>query len=60
MGKRVLTEAERRSTVLETIASWALEGMTPTERDLDEIRAYVSGEFDEEVMIARAKAEFGA
>lgn len=60
MSQRVLTEAERRETVTETMASWALEGMQPTQRDLDEILAYVAGDIDEEGLIARAKAEFGA
>lgn len=56
MTDRVLTEIERRESVTETMASWALDGMYPTEESLSEIRAYVAGEFDEDEMVERAKA----
>lgn len=39
-----LNREERERTITETVASWSLEGMYPSERDKQLIRAYIDGE----------------
>lgn len=60
MAARIMTEAERRETISDSVASWALEGMHPTESTLREIRAYVAGEFDEDEFVERMKSKHRA
>ena len=49
---------ERRESTIDIMASWALEGMTPTPEVLARIRAYVDGEVTLDEAIAQAKARY--
>jgi Antitoxin VbhA len=49
---------ERRESSIEIMASWALEGMTPTPEVRDRIRAYVNGEVTLDEAIAQAKERY--
>ncbi len=53
-----LTEEERRETLLNTFGSWALEGMYPTEEDLEYARAYIAGEQSITEMIAETVKKY--
>lgn len=49
---------ERRESTIDIMASWELEGMTPTPEVLTRIRAYVDGEVTLDEAIARAKEHY--
>ncbi|MCT9819303.1 antitoxin VbhA family protein [Microbacterium sp. W1N] len=51
--------AERARAVEEAFASWALEGLSPDERDLTDARNYVDGLATGSDLVARLKAEYG-
>lgn len=46
----------RRALAIDTMASWAMEGMEPDERSLDSIRGYVDGELTIADLLERARA----
>lgn len=50
---------ERRESTIDIMASWELEGMTPTPDVLARIRAYVDGEVSLDEAIARARERYG-
>jgi hypothetical protein len=41
---RVLTPEQKRELTIDTMASWALEGMQPTRQTVENINAYLRGE----------------
>lgn len=41
---RVLTLEQKRELTIDTMASWALEGMQPTRQAVENINAYLRGE----------------
>lgn len=49
---------ERRESTIDIMASWALDGMTPTPEVLARIRAYVDGEVTLDEAIAQAKVRY--
>lgn len=58
MAEEELTEQQRRETLTEVFASFALDGMLPTDADLALARAYVAGEVTLEAIIEDALNEF--
>ena len=46
----------RRDLAIDTMASWSMEGMEPTEDGLNDIRAYVDGSVTIDELIAKHKA----
>ena len=52
-----MTETERRETLIDTFASWALEGMYPTDSDIEDGLAYIEGRITLEEIRARALDE---
>jgi hypothetical protein len=49
---------ERRESMTDIMASWALEGMKPEPEILARARTYVDGEITLDEAIARAKARY--
>lgn len=45
----------RRALAIDTMASWAMEGLEPDERSLDAIRGYVEGNLSIEDLLERAR-----
>jgi hypothetical protein len=41
---RVLTPEQKRELTIDTMASWALDGMQPTRQTVENINAYLRGE----------------
>jgi hypothetical protein len=41
---RVLTPAQKRELTIDTMASWALDGMHPTRETIENINAFLSGD----------------
>jgi hypothetical protein len=41
---RVLTPGQKRELTIDTMASWALDGMHPTRETVENINAYLRGE----------------
>lgn len=41
---RVLTPEEKRELTIDTMASWALDGLHPTQETIESINAYIRGE----------------
>lgn len=52
----MLTDQQKRELTIDTMASWALEGMEPESEALDRIRSFVSGSVSLDEAITRAKA----
>ncbi|MBE7700047.1 antitoxin VbhA family protein [Oerskovia sp. Sa1BUA8] len=51
-----MTRERRRDLAIDTMASWAMEGMEPDERSLDSIRGYVDGKLTIADLLERARA----
>ncbi|MCW2163378.1 hypothetical protein B0I12_000504 [Microbacterium hydrothermale] len=52
------SEEDRRELAIDTMASWALEGMHPSAETLVDIAAVVDGSVTTDEMIARVKARY--
>lgn len=52
----MLTGQQKRELTIDTMASWALEGMEPDRETVDEINAYLDGKVTLEEIIAKSKA----
>ena len=50
--------AARKELLIDTFASWALEGMLPTPEDIALAKAYINNEITLEEIIANSIAEF--
>lgn len=55
-----LTSQQRKQNVAETFASWAIEGMYPSESNLAYARAYINGEMSLEEIRRSILEKFGA
>ena len=51
---------QKRDLVIDTMASWALEGMEPTREALEGIREFVNSDVTVDEAIARVKAQHAA
>lgn len=51
-------QRERRESMIDIMASWALEGMEPTPEVLARIRSYVDGDVTLEEAITQAKERY--
>ncbi|MCL1800657.1 MAG: antitoxin VbhA family protein [Promicromonosporaceae bacterium] len=56
--QRELTESERRETLIDTFASWALEGMYPSAEDIALGREYIAGNITPAEIIAQTLAKY--
>jgi hypothetical protein len=56
----LLTAADRHTIVVDTFASWALEGMEPTERVLALGRAFIDGSLTIDELMARVLEPYRA
>lgn len=52
----MLTNAQRRELSIDTLASWALEGMEPDRATVEDINAYLDGEMNLQEFIEKSKA----
>lgn len=52
---RVLTLEQKRELTIDTMASWALEGMQPTQQAVENINAYLRGEVTMEEYLRKLK-----
>jgi hypothetical protein len=52
---RVLSPEEKRELTIDTMASWALEGMEPDRQTVENINAYLCGEVTMEEYLRRLK-----
>ncbi|QZY52255.1 antitoxin VbhA family protein [Leucobacter tenebrionis] len=52
----MLTKEQRRELAIDTMASWALEGMEPSPEAVGRISAFVEGDLSLDEFIAEAKA----
>jgi len=61
MPERELTEQERRDLMIDTVGSWALEGMQPNDLAIELGRRYIAGEITAseivEIALERYRAE---
>lgn len=54
-AERDLTSEEKRELTIDTMASWALEGMQPTRQAVERINAYIRGEITIEEYLRKLK-----
>lgn len=52
---RVLTPEQKRELTIDTMASWALEGMEPDRQTVENINAYLRGEVTMEEYLRKLK-----
>jgi hypothetical protein len=52
---RVLTPEQKRELTIDTMASWALEGMQPTRQTVENINAYLRGEVTTDEYLRKLK-----
>ena len=52
---RVLTPEQKRELTIDTMTSWALEGMQPARQTVENINAYLSGEVTMEEYLRKLK-----
>lgn len=52
----MLTDQQKRELTIDTMASWALEGMEPDRSTVDDINAYLAGQMTREEFIEKSKA----
>lgn len=52
---RVLTPEQKRELTIDTMASWALDGMLPTRQAVENINAYLRGEVTMEEYLRKLK-----
>lgn len=52
----MLTDQRRRELTIDTMASWALEGMKPDRNTVDDINAYLDGRMTREEFIEKSLA----
>jgi len=55
---RELTEEQRRESLIDTFASWALEGLQPSAEDIRLGREYIAGNLTPEQIIEIAIAKY--
>lgn len=53
-----MSEKERRETVLDTFASWQLEGMEPDAQDVQDAKDYIAGRATLDEILERTLARF--
>lgn len=56
VGAHLLTSQQRRELAIDTMASWALEGMKPNRETVKDINSYLDGGMTLEEFIAKSKA----
>ncbi|MEC5193304.1 MULTISPECIES: antitoxin VbhA family protein [unclassified Arthrobacter] len=52
---RVLTPEQKRELTIDTMASWALDGLHPTRETVENINAYLRGEFTMDEYLRKLK-----
>ncbi len=52
----MLSKEQRRELSIDTMASWALEGMEPDRETVEDINAFIDGRMTREEFIAKSKA----
>lgn len=52
----MLTKDQKRELSIDTMASWALEGMEPNRQTVEDINSYIDGRMTLEEFIAKSKA----
>jgi Antitoxin VbhA len=51
----MLTKDQKRELTIDTMASWALEGMEPDRETIDDINAYLDGRMTREEFVQKSK-----
>lgn len=54
-GREMLTDQQKRELTIDTMASWALEGMKPDRATVDDINAYLSGDMTRDEFVQKSK-----
>jgi len=52
---RVLTPEQKRELTIDTMASWAMDGLHPTRETVENINAYLRGEFTMDEYLRKLK-----
>jgi hypothetical protein len=52
----MLTNDQKRELAIDTMASWALEGMTPDRETVEDINSYLEGSMTLDAFIEKSKA----
>ena len=52
----MLTKEQKRELTIDTMASWALEGMEPNRETVEDVNAYIEGRMTLDAFIEKSKA----